>query len=206
MSQSGDDSAVAEVSRTLAANLRTARDRRGWTLDDLAQRSGVSRGMIHQIENRRTHPSVATLTRLCTALDVPLTHLVELPPQIGRVAHRADAIVYRCGADGRSEATLLVGDGRHELWTHTLHPGDEIRDDGHPSRSRELIHVVSGTLSVEVGPATFTVVSGDALTFRGDRPHAYRNLDEGLVHYTVVVMYGGEHDDRYPVHPPSSEH
>ncbi|MEU7893099.1 XRE family transcriptional regulator [Nonomuraea sp. NPDC049152] len=186
---------VEEVGRTLAANLRAARAARGWRLDDLAAASGVSRGMIHQIETARTHPSVATLARLCGALDLPISELVETPTQLGTLARRADAAVSR---HGRSTAALLLADGRHELWEHTLHPGDQIDDSGHPTGTRELIHVTEGTLHIDVGGATFTVSALDALSLRGDRPHAYRNAGEATAVYTVVVLYGGAHDTRYP--------
>ncbi|WP_433214654.1 helix-turn-helix domain-containing protein [Microtetraspora malaysiensis] len=190
-----DAGQVEEVSQTLAANLRAARGLRGWRLDDLAEASGVSRGMIHQIETARSNPSVATLTRLCSALDVPISQLVEMPTQLGSPARRADALVSR---HGRSTAALLLADGRHELWEHTLHPGDAIHDAGHPAGTRELIHVTSGTLHVDVGGATFVVPALDALSMRGDRPHTYRNAGDQAIHYTLVVIYTGAHDARHP--------
>ncbi|GAA2415347.1 hypothetical protein GCM10010404_86980 [Nonomuraea africana] len=186
---------VEEVGQTLAANLRAARGLRGWRLDDLAAASGVSRGMIHQIETARTHPSVATLARLCHALKIPISELVETPTQLGSLARRADALVSR---HGRSTTALLVGDGRHELWEHILHPGDAIHDAGHPAGTKELIHVTEGVLQVDIGGATFVVPALDALSLRGDRPHTYRAAEDRTTRYTVVVIYIGAHDGRYP--------
>jgi transcriptional regulator with XRE-family HTH domain len=138
LSRSQGEETISEVGRTLAVNLRAARTAQGWRLEDLAARSGVSRGMIHQIEAQRTNPSVATLARLCAALDVPISELVELPGQLGRKVRRSDAAVTRHGARGLSETALLMSDGRHELWDHHLQPGDEIHDTGHPAGTREL--------------------------------------------------------------------
>jgi transcriptional regulator with XRE-family HTH domain len=191
----GSVDVVEEVGLTLAANLRAARGLRGWRLDDLAEASGVSRSMIHQIETARSHPSVATLARLCSALDVPISELVEMPTQLGSPARRADALISR---HGHSTAALLLADGRHELWEHTLHPGNAIHDAGHPTGTRELIHVTAGTLHVDVGGATFVVPALDALSLRGDRTHTYRNAENQTVLYTVVVLYAGAHDARYP--------
>ncbi|MEW2386328.1 XRE family transcriptional regulator [Micromonospora sp. NPDC047707] len=199
VSRSTSEAEVAEVGRTLAANLRTARGSRGWRLEDLAAHSGVSRGMIHQIENQRTNPSVATLARLCAALDVPISELIELPGQLGTILRRSDAAVTRHGMHGLSEAALLISDGRHELWDHWLHPGDEIHDTGHPAGTRELIHVTDGILTVDVGSATFTVEATDALDFRADRPHTYRNVKRAPTRYTINVIYTGARDRRYPL-------
>jgi transcriptional regulator with XRE-family HTH domain len=187
-------SLVEDVRQILAANLRAARARRGWRLDDLAAESGVSRGMIHQIEAARSHPSVATLAKLCDALDVPISELVEMPTQLGTPAPYAEATVIRHGA---STAALLFTDGRHELWRHTLAAGHPIDDTGHPAGTRELLHVTEGTLQVDVGGATFTVPAGDGLALRGDRPHSYRNPGPDPAIYTIVVLYTGARDPRY---------
>jgi transcriptional regulator with XRE-family HTH domain len=197
-----DKETATEISRTLAANLRAARAARGWRLEDLAAHSGVSRGMIHQIETRRTNPSVATLARLCAALDVPISELVELPGQMGKIFRRSDAAVTRHGAHELSETALLISDGRQELWDHHVQPGDEIHDAGHPPGTRELIHVTEGTVTIDVGSATFTVTAADALVFRADRPHAYRNTESTPARYTVSVVYNGARDHRYPLRPP----
>ena len=185
---------VEEVGRTLAANLRAARARHGWRLDDLAAASGVSRGMIHQIETARSHPSVATIAKLSDALGVPISELVETPAQVGTPAPYADAVVTRYG---RSKAALLFADGRQELWEHTLLPGHPIQDTGHPAGTRELLHVTQGTLRVDVGGASFTVPAQDGLALRGDRPHSYHNPGTGPAVYTVCVLYTGTRDPRY---------
>lgn len=67
------------VGYTLAANLRAARQARGWRLDELATRSGVSRNMLQQIETCRTNPSIATLARVSATLGVSIGRLVEPP-------------------------------------------------------------------------------------------------------------------------------
>ena len=45
-----EGSHIASLERSLAARLRTEREARGWSLSDLAQRSGVSRAMISKVE------------------------------------------------------------------------------------------------------------------------------------------------------------
>ena len=57
-----------DVNAAVGRNVRSHRTRLAWTLDDLAARSGVSKGMLSQVEQARTNPSVATICRLATAL------------------------------------------------------------------------------------------------------------------------------------------
>ena len=56
-----------QLTQSLARNLKRWRGERGFTLDALAARAGVSRGMIIQIEQARTNPSVGTTVKLADA-------------------------------------------------------------------------------------------------------------------------------------------
>jgi transcriptional regulator with XRE-family HTH domain len=186
------------VGYTLAANLRAARRSRGWRLDELATRSGVSRNMLQQIETCRTNPSIATLARVSATLGIPIGRLVEPPEELGRVVRAADT---PARAGGRASVTrLLINDATPpftELWDFRLAPDDEIRAQAHPPGTRELLHVLRGTITVEVAGATFTVGPGDALRMRGDRPHTYRNPHPEPAHLTMTVVYPGLPDPRY---------
>lgn len=186
------------VGQALAGNLRAARRERGWRLEDLAARSGVSRGMLQQIETGHTNPSVATLARICSALSIPIGRLVEPPAEIGYIATAGDAELRTAGR--ASQARLLINDGQApfiELWDFLIAAGDEIRSAAHPPATRELLHVHQGELDVEVGGAAFHLEPGDALRMRGDRPHAYRNSGPVTVRLTMTVIYAGSQDPRY---------
>jgi transcriptional regulator with XRE-family HTH domain len=186
------------VGRTLAANLRAARRARGWRLDDVASRSGVSRGMLQQIETGRTNPSIATLARICAVLGTTIGRLVEPPEELGRVVPAADAEVRKAGRESR--ARLLINDGDApfiEFWDFTIASGDEIGSPAHPAGTRELIQVHEGDLTVDIGGATFEVGPGDALRMRGDRDHTYRNPGFRPVRLTMAVVYSGDRDPRY---------
>lgn len=194
-----DDVAEA-VARTLATNLRAARLARGWRQHDLADRSGVSKGMVQQIETGRTNPSIATVARLSETLGVTVGHLVEPPESLGLLSRAQDANARRCGRRGRSRAWLMINDGRApflELWRFRLAPGDEVRSAGHPPGTRELLAVTAGRLVVAVGAAEFVAGAGDTLAIRGDRAHAYRNPGRESTEFTATVVYSGEQDSRF---------
>jgi transcriptional regulator with XRE-family HTH domain len=186
------------VGRTLAANLRAARLARAWRLEDVAERSGVSRNMLQQIETGRTNPSIATLARISATLGVPIGELVSPAPELGQVVRGSTAPVRRAGR--ASQARLLVNDGQApfiELWDFTIAAGDEIGSDGHPTGTRELLLLHTGRLTVEVGGSRFELGADDALRMRGDRPHTYANLGAEPARLTITVVYSGDRDPRY---------
>lgn len=57
----------------LATTLRTLRHQRGWSLSRLAEISGVSKAMLGQIERNESSPTVATLWKIATGLNVPFS-------------------------------------------------------------------------------------------------------------------------------------
>ena len=69
--------AVWSHSANMRLKLREHRKRLNWTIDHLADVSGLSRGFISQLENGRRNPGADTLVILSTALDTPLAALIE---------------------------------------------------------------------------------------------------------------------------------
>src|SRR3981189_3088637 len=70
------DALVDDLSPRLAHRLRLERDSRGWSLADLAERSGVSKAMISKIERAEVSPTAVVLVRLAGAFDLTLAGLM----------------------------------------------------------------------------------------------------------------------------------
>jgi transcriptional regulator with XRE-family HTH domain len=179
------------VAAAVARNTRRLRTARGWSLDRLAQRSGVSKGMLVQLEAARTNPSLGTLCKLAETLGVSLAGLVELheAPAVRVVAPAEVARLW--ASDAGSAGDLLVGSDERdhlELWRWTLAPGDRHTSDAHATGTRELLHVVSGTLTLEVGGVEHRVPAGGAALFHADRDHGYRNRGRTAVRLVMVVI------------------
>ncbi|GAA1202763.1 XRE family transcriptional regulator [Streptomyces hebeiensis] len=179
-----------QLTQSLARNLKRWRGERGFTLDALAARAGVSRGMIIQIEQARTNPSVGTTVKLADALGVSITTLLdhEQGPEVRIVP--ADQAVRMWSTPAGSRTTLLVGTearGPLELWSWTLQPGDAAGSDPHPPGTTELLHVTAGRLTLVVDGEPHTVPAGASATFEASVPHAYRNDGEETVEMIMSV-------------------
>jgi transcriptional regulator with XRE-family HTH domain len=179
-----------DVAAAVAVNTRRLRTARGWSLDAFAARSGVSKGMLVQLEQARTNPSLGTLCRVAEALSVTLAALIETdePPAVRVVS---DGTTLWTGASGGS-AQLLVGsdDREHvELWRWELAPGEVHRtDEGHIDGTLELVHVLGGELSLEIDGDDHVVGAGGAASYPGDRPHIYRNRGTEPCRFVMVVL------------------
>lgn len=192
--------AVDEVTAAVAEHVRALRLSRGWSLDELSGRSGVSKGMVVQIEGARTNPSIGTLCRIADAFSVTVARLLEpATDRTVRVTSAADAPqLWRGGYGGF--ARLLAGMNEPdfvELWEWLLAPADRYESAAHAPGNRELLHVLAGLVTVTVEGTDHRVATGETIDFRADRPHGYRNDGSERARLVmVVVMPPGEWDRR----------
>ncbi|MEU5796611.1 MULTISPECIES: helix-turn-helix domain-containing protein [unclassified Streptomyces] len=169
------------LTQSLARNVRHWRSVRGFTLDVLAARAGVSRGMLIQIEQARTNPSIGTIVKIGDALGVSVTTLLdyERGPRV-RIVPAERAVRLWHTASG-SYNRLLAGTeapGPLEIWDWVLMPGDESPAEPHPSGTVELVHVTAGELTLTVDGEDHLVPTGASATFEANVPHVYANRGE----------------------------
>ena len=68
----------ASIDRRIARRLKALRAERGWSLDELAGRSEVSRASLSRIENAEVSPTASVLGKLCAAYDLPMSRLMHM--------------------------------------------------------------------------------------------------------------------------------
>lgn len=178
------------LAAAIGGRVKERRQRRGWTLDELADASGVSRRTLVNVEQGSANPSVGTLLRISGALGVSLPALVEPPADepVRTVRNGDGAVLWEGDAGGRG--TLLVataGPEVVELWDWTLGVGDRHDSHPHPAGTREVIRVWAGTVEVTVGAGSVRLHAGDAATFSADVAHAYANGASDEARFSLVV-------------------
>src|SRR5438034_5302546 len=67
-----------EMDGRLAERLRSLRAERGWSLDELAQRSNVSRATLSRLENAEVSPTASVLGKLCAAYGLTMSRLMHM--------------------------------------------------------------------------------------------------------------------------------
>ncbi|UPK75177.1 XRE family transcriptional regulator [Nocardioidaceae bacterium SCSIO 66511] len=159
----------------IGGRIRQARLAHRLTLADLADASGLTKGFISKLERNQANVSVASLIRICDALDLQPGELFEAPP--GQVV-RHDA--YPPINFGGSEMTeyLLTPQSEHRLQAIL----SEIRPGGGSGPEQyelpadvEFVLVLDGELEVELGADTVSLAKGDAMTFSAETKHTFRN-------------------------------
>ena len=159
----------------IGAQLRAARQRQGMTLARLAEATDLTKGFLSQVERDLTSPSVGTLLRLCATLEVPVGELFATAQ--GPLVRAAERAPVTFGGQGVEEFQLTPAGERRLLVLHSdIAPGGGSGEDAYRLDSdAEFVHVLSGTLLVEVGDAAYRLAAGDSLMFDADSPHRWSN-------------------------------
>src|SRR6201995_5177771 len=115
------------------------REDRGWSLDQLAARSGVSKGVLVALEQGRSNPNLATLARIGDAFGVPVTLLVDLggEPAV-QISSPDDSRVLWRGPSGGTGTIIGATDPPWavELWRWEVMPGESFGGGAHAPATR----------------------------------------------------------------------
>ncbi|MEU0989503.1 helix-turn-helix domain-containing protein [Streptomyces sp. NPDC005953] len=159
----------------VGARLRACRQAQGLTIEQVAAATGLTRGFVSRVERDETSPSVATLVTLCQVLSLPVGSLFE-DAEI-EVVHLADAPHINMGGRGVTDRMITPrAQSRVQVLRSLLEPGADGGEDLYTINCEvEVLHVISGELTVFFTDRTLPLAPGDTLTFSGREPHNWRN-------------------------------
>jgi transcriptional regulator with XRE-family HTH domain len=187
----GDEVGAAELTARVAANLRDHRRKRDMSLDQLAQRTGVSRAGLSQIETCKTNPSIGVLWKIAAGLGIPFADLLGEKEQSISTLRRVDAQVLR-STDRKFESRPLMpgsGAGPIEVYELLLSARARHTSDPHGPNTRELVVVLSGALRMIVGDQVEELGPGDSMLFNANLPHVYENPGSSEARYHDIIIY-----------------
>lgn len=186
--------AEAEViNENLGRRVKKLRAERGWSLEELAAASGVSRSMLSEIERENANPTLSVTYRISQAFGLTLHDLIETAQtassiQIIRAADRAQ--IFR--ADKHCQIRTLSPlnlEKDVEFYELRLREGGTLRSQPHFEGTREFLTVEHGAVRLESGGETDDLVKGDSATYRADVSHAIINRGKGESIVFLVVIY-----------------
>jgi transcriptional regulator with XRE-family HTH domain len=172
----------------VGAMLREQRRRLNLTLQEVADRAGITKGFLSEVERDRAAPSVATLLQLRDALSLSVSSLFRSSlPQVVRHNERQD-IPY--GGLGMN-CSLASARNAHRLTA--LHaefkPLGLSGSEPHALDSdEEFILILAGTLEVTINNEVHSLRAGDSITFDPRIPHSFKNPSRRNVARTLCIV------------------
>jgi transcriptional regulator with XRE-family HTH domain len=180
---------ITQLAGAIARTVKLLRAERGWSLDQLCARSGVSKGVLVALEQGRSNPNLATLAKLSDAFGVPLTLLVDVGGEPAVRIGDVSRVMWHGPAGGIG---TLVGatdpPWGAELWRWEVLPGESFGGDAHAPGTRELIWVESGCLTVTVDGEPHQAEAGESARFPAHLPHHYGNSGDEPARFIMLVV------------------
>lgn len=169
------------------------RKKRGWSLEDLAIASGVSRSMLSEIERGSANPTLAVAFRIAQAFEMTLGELVDAQASSRRIdVIRADDRKYHYRSDRYCRIRTLSPlhmEKLVEFYEIVLRAGGALRSSPHFAGTRELLTVQTGSVTVTSGRDAQNLSRGDSAHYPADVPHAIENAGKSEAVLFLVVTY-----------------
>lgn len=185
----------------LGEKIRKLRKRRGMTLQEVSDISGLSKSLLSQIENETSAPPIPTLVRIARSLGVTIGHFFQDADNrqqlsVVRKNDRRETVRLphnrpkQSGYRYFSLANPVINQHMEPFWvrfesraessgTFYQHPGEEF------------LYVHEGRLEFKTEGDSIVLTPGDSLYFKSGIPHMVRNVGEDPA-YAVAVIYTPE--------------
>jgi len=181
----------------IGREVRAHRRQHSMTVADLAERTGLSIGMLSKIENGNTSPSLTTIQLLANALSIPITSLFRSFEESRLAVHtKADEGVEleRAGTRAGHQYNLLghIGSNASGVTVEPYLITLSTKADVFPTFQHEgieTIYMLEGEVDYRHGDDVYPLKPGDTLFFDADAPHGPENLFKLPARYLSIISY-----------------
>lgn len=180
------------LNQNISVNLKRIRLARGYSLDLVAEQTGVSKSMLGQIERGEANPTIGTLGKIVSGLRVSLTELVKTPGEsvypvskewlipTKEVKHKYRVYTYFPYEKERN----------FELYVIEIEAGQAYASGSHGENTKEYVIVEHGVLLLKVSGESYQIKEGDAIRFDSDKEHEYCNSGKECLRIVCIFSYG----------------
>jgi transcriptional regulator with XRE-family HTH domain len=184
----------SSVDQRAAARIRQLRAERGFSLETLARRSGVSRSMLSVVERGESSATAALLDKIANGLGVTLASLLDAPQDAEPpepLSRREQQHEWKDPSSGYLRRNVSPGgtDNPVQLVEIEFPPGARVAFDN-DARSfvvHQYVWLLDGRMNVTLGDETYRLRAGDCLAMKLDRPSMFHNPTKKRARYAVVL-------------------
>jgi len=181
-----------DVERRIAQRLARLRADSGWSLDILAERTGISRATLSRLERSELSPTAAMLGRLCSVYGWTLSRLMaEAETRPANLVPASEQSEWRDPESGyRRRAVSPPTPGlRGEVVEVHMPAGATVSFDTSPVAGLEHhLWMLEGALSLEVGGSAFKLRPGDCLRYVLTGPSRFHNAGKREARYVIAMV------------------
>ncbi|MBN1264987.1 MAG: helix-turn-helix transcriptional regulator [Anaerolineales bacterium] len=169
--------------------MRKARKAKDMTLSDLANKTDLTSSLLSQVERGLADPSLSSLRKIATALDVPLAYFFIEGKDTEEIMHEADRSTLVSKQRSVSYEFLSNNKSSQLEFLHLrIQPGGYSASEFDTHTGEECIYVQKGTLTLSINDLEYQLKPGDSIHFKSETPHRWVNTgqDDAVV-FSVVT-------------------
>ena len=169
------------------AMVRQLREARGWSAEELAQKTGQTPDFIDQVESDQMSPPVGFIIGMARAMEVDPGTFLSKEEQTAIRDRRAQA--FRQRTHNYSYTTLTPGAEESHLraFMVTIDPHLAHKPVAYKHEGEEFIYVVAGDLEFTLGSKVHRLKSGESIHFNSDIPHKLKSVSNEPTKCLVVL-------------------
>ncbi|MCL5935194.1 MAG: XRE family transcriptional regulator [Firmicutes bacterium] len=179
------------LNQKIGQRLRRLRTARGYSLERLAELTGVSKPMLGQVERGESNPTVGTLWKIAGGLGVSFSAFIEEPSPRVFVVRATETMTLTEDAGRFVVSAVFTARPERplEIFWVLLKPGCRRESEAHGEGVEEFITVSRGRLLLKTGDAEYYLAEGDSVCFTAGCKHVYINPEEQDCQVYMVITY-----------------
>ncbi len=179
-------------SEQLGKTISRLRQAYNLSLGELSEQSGVAKSIISQIEKNETNPTLSTIDRLSSALDISVDEILRCDTRPKFIQHQKPAGTPLLTSEDGLVTLSIIGWLKTVEWLQIYDyrslPGGVLESEPHGAGTVESLSLFSGCLEITVDDEVQVLNAGETWRYRGDLPHKIINIGDEPAHATMVMI------------------
>jgi len=162
-----------EHEQRLGERLRRHRQEQGLSLAQVAERSGVTKGFLSQLERGLSRASVASLRRIADAVGISIAELLDRPS--GPLDSTEAPAIHFGGMGAHDRLLTPVGFPHFQVLHATVDPGGYNAIGDEPREESHFVYVIEGSFTLMLDEKEHRLNAGQSLAFQTPCRYGWRN-------------------------------
>lgn len=182
---------MTDFNKIIGNNLKNIRKQRRLSLDKVAEITGVSKTNLALIEKGTSSPSINTLWKIASGLNVSFSYFMEEnTSEIQVISLQKITPIFEYEKKMRIYSLFPYDrEKKIEMFTVELDPGIKHESQPHNNGIEEFITVIKGELEITIDEQKYTLSCGDAVRYAANVYHSFENKTDSEITFQQTTFY-----------------